>query len=122
MNRPYHIIIYGATGYVGSLVVQYLWTHGPPTLRWAVAGRNDQKLTTLVDSLDRFQLPCKLPNILVATNSDEVLKHMTSQTRLMLNTVGTLASNAHRTVLRAWCNAAFVRGTVRRQRAAQTDS
>ncbi|GAA82082.1 hypothetical protein AKAW_00197 [Aspergillus luchuensis IFO 4308] len=81
MNRPYDIIVYGATGY-------------------AVAGRNEQKLklTTLVDSLDRYQMPCKLSNILVTTNSDEDLKHMASQTRLMLNTVGTLASNAHRTV------------------------
>ncbi|PYH74392.1 uncharacterized protein BO88DRAFT_439877 [Aspergillus vadensis CBS 113365] len=88
MKRPYDIIVYGATGYVGSLVVQYLWTHGPTTLRWAVAGRNEQKLTVLVDSLDQTQSHSKLLNILVATNSDEDLKYIASQTRLVLNTVG----------------------------------
>ncbi|CAK37210.1 hypothetical protein CBS115989_2542 [Aspergillus niger] len=88
MNRPYDLIVYGATGYVGSLVVQYLWTHGPPTLRWAVAGRNEQKLTTLVDSLDRSNSLHQLPHIMVAINSDKDLRYMASQTRLVLNTVG----------------------------------
>ncbi|KAE8390076.1 hypothetical protein BDV23DRAFT_183774 [Aspergillus alliaceus] len=88
MNRPYDLIVYGATGYLGSLVVQYLWTHGPPALRWAVAGRSEQKLATLVDSLDRPQSHRKLPHVMVATLSGEDLGHMASQTRLVLNTVG----------------------------------
>ncbi|GKZ22572.1 hypothetical protein AbraIFM66951_006443 [Aspergillus brasiliensis] len=88
MNRPYDMIVYGATGYVGSLVVQYLWTHSPPALRWAVAGRNEQKLTTLVESLVRSQSQRKLPHIMVVTNSDEDLRYMASQTRLVVNTVG----------------------------------
>ena len=32
MNRPYDLIVYGATGYLGSLVVQYLWAHAPPAI------------------------------------------------------------------------------------------
>ncbi|GIJ85574.1 hypothetical protein Asppvi_004433 [Aspergillus pseudoviridinutans] len=88
MNRPYDLIVYGATGYLGSLVVQYLWANSPPTLRWAVAGRSEQKLAALLDSLDRTQSHRKLPHIMVATLSDDDLGRMASQTRLVLNTVG----------------------------------
>ncbi|GIC89803.1 uncharacterized protein Aud_006231 [Aspergillus udagawae] len=88
MNRPYDMIVYGATGYLGSLVVQYLWANSPPTLRWAVAGRSEQKLVALVNSLDRAQSHRKLPHIMVATLSDDDLGRMASQTRLVLNTVG----------------------------------
>ncbi|KAE8367466.1 hypothetical protein BDV27DRAFT_71896 [Aspergillus caelatus] len=88
MNRPYDLIVYGATGYLGSLVVQYLWTHGPPALRWAVAGRSEQKLATVVNSLDQSQSHRKLPHIMVVALSGEDLGRMASQTRLVLNTVG----------------------------------
>ncbi|KAF7165324.1 hypothetical protein CNMCM5623_009529 [Aspergillus felis] len=88
MNRPYDLIVYGATGYLGSLVVQYLWAHSPPTLRWAVAGRSEQKLVALINSLDQAQSHRKLPHIMVATLSDDDLGRMASQTRLVLNTVG----------------------------------
>lgn len=88
MNRPYDLVVYGATGYLGSLVVQYLWTHGPPTLRWAVAGRSEQKLATLVNSLDQTISDCQLPHIMVTVLTGEDLGRMASQTRLVLNTVG----------------------------------
>ncbi|GFF28049.1 putative trans-acting enoyl reductase MT2525 [Aspergillus udagawae] len=88
MNRPYDMIVYGATGSLGSLVVQYLWANSPPTLRWAVAGRSEQKLVALVNTLDRAQSHRKLPHIMVATLTDDDLGRMASQTRLVLNTVG----------------------------------
>ncbi|GFF76022.1 hypothetical protein CNMCM8927_004782 [Aspergillus lentulus] len=88
MNRPYDLIVYGATGYLGSLVVQYLWANSPQTLRWAVAGRSEKKLVALVNSLDQSQSHRKLPHIMVATLSDDDLGSMASQTRLVLNTVG----------------------------------
>ncbi|EAW24049.1 putative saccharopine dehydrogenase [Aspergillus fischeri NRRL 181] len=53
MSRPYDLIVHGATGYLGSLVVQYLWANSPPTLRWAVAGRSEKKLVALANSLDQ---------------------------------------------------------------------
>lgn len=88
MNRPYDLIVYGATGYLGSLVVQYLWANSPRTLRWAVAGRSEKKLVTLVDSLDRSQSHRNLPPVIVSTLNSDDLGRMASQTRLVLNTVG----------------------------------
>jgi short subunit dehydrogenase-like uncharacterized protein len=88
MNRPYDLIVYGATGYLGSLVVQYMWANSPQILRWAVAGRSEKKLVALVNSLDKSQSHRELPQIMVATLSDNDLGRMASQTRLVLNTVG----------------------------------
>jgi Uncharacterized conserved protein len=88
MNRPYDLVVYGATGYLGSLVVQYLWAHDPPALRWAVAGRSEQKLATLVNSLDRTASDRNLPHTMVTAFAGEDLGRMASQTYLVLNTVG----------------------------------
>lgn len=86
MDRLDDMIFYGATGYLGSLVVQYLWTYSPPALRWAVAGRSEQRLVTLVDSLDRSQSNRNLPHTMVVALTSEEFERMASQTRLILKT------------------------------------
>lgn len=47
MNRPYDLIVYGATGYLGSLVAQYLWANSPLSLRWAVDGSPGELLGSI---------------------------------------------------------------------------
>lgn len=42
--RTYDIVLLGATGFTGRLVAEYLLEHGPEGLRWALAGRSQQKL------------------------------------------------------------------------------
>ena len=42
-TRPYDVILYGATGFVGLQTVAYFATHAG-RLRWALAGRNRNKL------------------------------------------------------------------------------
>ena len=45
MDRPYDIIVWGASGFTGRLVVDYMSKHQTTSnLRWAVAGRNNNKL------------------------------------------------------------------------------
>ena len=41
MDTPHDVIVFGATGFTGRLVAEYLQsTHGSPgDLRWALAGR-----------------------------------------------------------------------------------
>ena len=46
--REYDLIVWGATGFTGSLMCKHLATHAPPELRWAVAGRRADALHTLV--------------------------------------------------------------------------
>ncbi len=56
-KRPYHIIVFGATGFTGQFVVEEVartCNEGPGgTLQWAVAGRNRDRLEkTLIQAAD----------------------------------------------------------------------
>ncbi len=56
-KRPYHIIVFGATGFTGQFVVEEvarMCTEGPGgTLQWAVSGRNRDRLEkTLIQAAD----------------------------------------------------------------------
>jgi saccharopine dehydrogenase (NAD+, L-glutamate forming) len=50
-QRDYDIVVFGATGFTGALTAEYLAVHAPDTLRWALAGRNREKLAALRDRL-----------------------------------------------------------------------
>ncbi|MDQ0597544.1 short subunit dehydrogenase-like uncharacterized protein [Streptomyces canus] len=50
-ERPYDIVLFGATGFVGTLTAQYLATRAPEGLRWAIAGRSEEKLQALRERL-----------------------------------------------------------------------
>ncbi|MER6385214.1 saccharopine dehydrogenase NADP-binding domain-containing protein [Streptomyces sp. NPDC001250] len=50
-DRPYDLVLFGATGFVGSLTAEYLAAHAPKDLRWAVAGRDGRKLERLCQRL-----------------------------------------------------------------------
>ncbi|MGC9537228.1 saccharopine dehydrogenase family protein [Streptomyces sp. UG1] len=50
-DRPYDIVLFGATGFVGVLTAEYLAAHAPEGLRWAIAGRSGEKLERLRESL-----------------------------------------------------------------------
>ncbi|ELS58103.1 saccharopine dehydrogenase family protein [Streptomyces viridochromogenes] len=50
-DRPYDIVLFGATGFVGTLTARYLAEHAPEDLRWAIAGRDGKKLDLLREAL-----------------------------------------------------------------------
>ena len=44
-TRPFDIVVFGATGFTGQLVCEYLARNTDPgTTRWAIAGRSREKL------------------------------------------------------------------------------
>ncbi|KAG5190848.1 Saccharopine dehydrogenase-domain-containing protein [Tribonema minus] len=50
--RPFQVVVYGATGFCGQLVCEYLAKNYATTgLRWALAGRSEPKLISLKRSL-----------------------------------------------------------------------
>jgi len=51
-ERPYDIILFGATGFTGVLTARYLAARAPSGTRLALAGRNQGKLEALRDQLD----------------------------------------------------------------------
>ena len=42
--REYDLLVWGATGFTGSLMCKHLAQHAPADLRWAVAGRRADAL------------------------------------------------------------------------------
>ena len=47
-QQKYDLVVWGATGFTGQLVCEYLASHynvnNDSNLRWAIAGRNQRKL------------------------------------------------------------------------------
>ena len=86
-SMPFDIIVFGATGFTGRLVAEYLnTTYGVGgDVRWAMAGRSASKLAEVRDALG---IDPSLP-LLVADASDaEALAGIVKQTRVVLTTVG----------------------------------
>jgi short subunit dehydrogenase-like uncharacterized protein len=60
-SREYELILLGATGYTGKLVAEWVTTHLPQDLKWAIAGRNAKKLRNVVDELQKLSPGRKQP-------------------------------------------------------------
>ncbi len=107
-DRDFDLVVYGATGFVGRIICEYLTTlqgsetHGPEAaaggLRWAVAGRSMAKLEALRASLgDRAGT---VP-VLVADAADQsALAKICGSTRGVIATAGPYAHHGEG-VLRA---------------------
>ncbi|MFD8811119.1 saccharopine dehydrogenase family protein [Streptomyces sp. NPDC059627] len=50
-DRPYDLVLFGATGFVGELTAEYLAAHAPKGLRWALAARDERRLAALRERL-----------------------------------------------------------------------
>lgn len=60
-SRQYEVVLLGATGYTGQLVAEWITTHLPDDLRWAIAGRNAKKLQAVVEELSQLRPDRKQP-------------------------------------------------------------
>jgi short subunit dehydrogenase-like uncharacterized protein len=88
-SREFDIIIWGASGFTGRLVAEYLFkqygTSG--NLKWAMAGRNQEKLENVRASIADTSVP-----IVVSDSSDEAsIKQMVLRTKVICTTVGPYA-------------------------------
>lgn len=86
-NRLYDVVLYGASGFVGQQTVQYFARHASATrVRWAIAGRNRQKLEAV-----RAEVGITV-DVLVADSQDQpAIDAIVSQTRVLLTTAGPFA-------------------------------
>lgn len=84
-DRPYDIVLFGATGFVGELTAEYLAAHAPDGLRWAIAGRDEEKLRRL-----RGRLPGAADvGVLRADVYDPAsLRELAEHARVVATTVG----------------------------------
>ena len=86
-SSKFDIIVYGATGFTGQLVAEYLASHyaGNADLKWAMAGRNLDKLASVRDAIGA---PADTALITADAGDPVSLKAMIDQTRSVLTTVG----------------------------------
>lgn len=59
-TQIYDLIVLGATGYTGKLCAEHITRTLPANLRWAVAGRSESKLLSLIDRLKAMN-PDRIP-------------------------------------------------------------
>ncbi len=90
--KKYDIIIFGATSFVGKILLRYMAaTYGcGGELAWAIAGRSRTKLET-VRAQAAAKNAAQLDIILADANDAEALGKMCQQTRVVVSTVGPFA-------------------------------
>jgi saccharopine dehydrogenase (NAD+, L-glutamate forming) len=82
-DRDLDLVLFGATGFTGGLTAEYLAAHAPAGLRWAIAGRNADKLESV-----RGRLGADV-EVLVADASDPAaLSDVARRARVVISTVG----------------------------------
>ncbi|MEO6947511.1 MAG: saccharopine dehydrogenase NADP-binding domain-containing protein, partial [Nitrobacter sp.] len=85
-SAEFDIVIYGASGFTGRLVAEYLATeYGKSDLKWAIAGRSLDKLASVRDAIGA---PHELPLIAADAGDPGSLKNMVGRTASVVSTVG----------------------------------
>jgi len=86
-SAKFDIIVYGATGFTGQLVAEYLAAHykGDTSLKWAMAGRSLDKLKSVRDAIGA---PAATPLIVADASDPASLKAMVEHTKSVITTVG----------------------------------
>ena len=81
------IVVYGATGYTGKLVAEYLNSqYGVGVaVPWAIAGRSEAKLAAVRDDLG---IAVDLPLVVADASDPDSLRSMVERARVIITTVG----------------------------------
>ena len=87
-KREFDVIIWGASGFTGRLVAEYLFqNYNNDELNWAIAGRDIKKLNKIRDQYLDQNIP-----VIIGDSFDEVsLVKMTQRTKVICTTVGPYA-------------------------------
>ncbi len=85
-DRQYDVVVFGASGYTGRLVAEYLNNEYPDAdFTWAMAGRSIEKLSSVRAEMG---IPESIPLIAVDSDDPKSLEAMVTSTRVVITTVG----------------------------------
>jgi|RhiMetdeSRZDD1v2_1073273.scaffolds.fasta_scaffold03749_10 short subunit dehydrogenase-like uncharacterized protein len=88
-TRDYDVVLYGAGGFTGRQTVEYFATHAPSGIRWAIAGRNREKLEAIRSAIGA---PARSEDVLVADSRDQAaVDAVVSRARIVVSTAGPFA-------------------------------
>ncbi|GAC1374417.1 MAG: trans-acting enoyl reductase family protein [Polyangiales bacterium] len=96
--RTHDVVLWGATGFTGRLVAEYLASHYGVgrDLRWALGGRNRKKLEAVRDGLLTVDPRASELPLLVGDGDDpSFLGGLAGSTRVVCTTVGPYALHGH---------------------------
>ena len=82
MNKKFDIIIYGATGFTGSLGAKYMDKYSNE-FKWAIAGRDSNKLEKLQN-----EIPGKPEIVIADANDEQALLKLTASTKVVASYAG----------------------------------
>ncbi len=87
--RPYDIVLFGASGFTGGLTAEYLARNAPAGCRWALAGRDEDRLRRVRERLAAVDPAHAGLPLLVADSADRAaLRELAGGTRVVISTVG----------------------------------
>ena len=86
-NGGYDVVVYGATGYTGQLVAEYMAKRygDGSSVSWAIAGRSKEKLERVQEE---YELPSDVTCIVADASDEDSLTSMAKQAKCLLTTVG----------------------------------
>jgi short subunit dehydrogenase-like uncharacterized protein len=84
-ERQHDIVIYGATGFTGRLIAEYMLAREGGGLKWALAGRD---LTRLAALRDEIGAPASTPLVVADTSDPASIREMVADARCICNVVG----------------------------------
>lgn len=84
--RQHDVVVYGATGFVGKLLAEYLARNAPTDTRIALAGRSRTKLEEVRRDLPRAARDW--PVVVADATDEEALRAMVASTTVVATTVG----------------------------------
>jgi short subunit dehydrogenase-like uncharacterized protein len=88
-DRPYDIVLFGATGFTGGLTAEYLAGNAPGGTRWALAGRSRPKLEALRERLAALDPACAdLPLLHADVTEPASIRAVAESARVVVTTVG----------------------------------
>jgi short subunit dehydrogenase-like uncharacterized protein len=88
-DRSHDLVLFGATGFTGGLTAEYLARHASPGTRWALAGRNREKLEALRGRLATDNPACaELPLLHADVGDPASLGEIAAAARVVITTVG----------------------------------
>jgi len=89
-QRKYDVVVFGASGYTGGLLVNHLAkAYGSKRLKWAISGRSEEKIKTVKNKLvGKYPEMKDLDCIVADTEKFGFLESIVNDTKVVISTVG----------------------------------
>ncbi|KAI0535636.1 hypothetical protein GGR58DRAFT_515232 [Xylaria digitata] len=87
-TRQFDVVVYGATGYTGLMISEFITSHFPTDTKWAVAGRSVQKLEDVVKTCHNINPDRESPRVEVCDLNNADLAALAKKTFILIAAVG----------------------------------